>query len=272
MTRLRMFTLQYLLGDVDPKHGDLALLAYCYVSGLLDAVAFYNWGVFVAMQTGKRLFLHEAKARQIDHGAGNTVILCLSTARLPSSQPYGYGSTLTALLSFLVGAIMTTHISLRLGAKKRPVLFTNMLIQGLLICLCAALITAGITPTVTNGGEDPLLRPEIMGGIAPLAFQTGMQIATSRLLGFGQEIPVNVLTSTYAALAADTKIFVWDNKPRNRRLAAVVLFFGGALCATWILKVGPGTVLAIWLGAGIKLVTALAVGLFMPEKAKELPK
>ena len=108
--------------------------------------------------------------------------------------------------------------------------------------------------------------PHIIGAIPLLAFQSGATIATSRLLGYGNEIPVNVLTSTYAALATDTRLLAWKNTPRNRRVGACVCVLGGALCAAWIHKVGPGIVGCLWVGAGLKIVMALAVGLFMPAK------
>lgn len=41
-----------MLAPVDPKHGDLALLACCFVTGMLDCGVFNNYGVFVGMQTG----------------------------------------------------------------------------------------------------------------------------------------------------------------------------------------------------------------------------
>ena len=104
----------------------------------------------------------------------------------------------------------------------------------------------------------------ILIGLAPLAFQSGATIATSRLLGFGQEIPVVVYTSTYAALAGDLKLFqLHGNKPRNIRLAAVVCVFAGALCAGWIERKSIGMVACLWIGAGIKMVLAVAVAAFM---------
>lgn len=41
-----------LLSPVNPKRGDLALLASCFVTGILDCAIFNHYGVFIAMQTG----------------------------------------------------------------------------------------------------------------------------------------------------------------------------------------------------------------------------
>ncbi|KAB8360601.1 hypothetical protein FH972_024339 [Carpinus fangiana] len=245
-----------LLGAVKTNHGDLCLLAYCFVTGMLDCASFNNWGVFVAMQTG------------------NTVILCLATTGLPASQPWSYATTLVSLVSFFIGAILTTHVSRWAGASLRPTIFVNFLLQALMIALSAAIVTAGLIP-YSNNEHHPSVEADrrIIGGLPPLAFQSGMQIASSRLLGFGTEIPVNVLTSTYAALAADPKLLARDNRPRDRRVAAVVLLASGALCSAWIMENGPGIVLVLWLGAGIKLAVAIIAGLWMQpvkEDAQDL--
>lgn len=41
-----------MLGPVDKEYGDVALLVHSFVTGLVDAASFSNWGVFVGMQTG----------------------------------------------------------------------------------------------------------------------------------------------------------------------------------------------------------------------------
>jgi len=46
------FSSSRILGPVTKDHGDLPLLACSFVSGLVDAASFRNWGMFVNMQTG----------------------------------------------------------------------------------------------------------------------------------------------------------------------------------------------------------------------------
>lgn len=126
---------------------------------------------------------------------------------------------------------------------------------------------------VTDADEDPhllLADPRILIGIAPLSFQAGMTIATSRMIGLGNEIPVVVYTSTYAALAGDPKLFtLWPpnaNKPRNRRAIAVICIFCGALTATWIEARSVGMLAILWMAAGIKLLLVGVAAFILPQK------
>nr|XP_023907891.1 uncharacterized protein LOC112019605 [Quercus suber] len=155
-----------------------------------------------------------------------------------------------------------------LGATRRIILAGNMLCQSMLITLSAALATSSILVSDQDHDVAEVLHnPRILIAIAPLAFQSGATIATSRLLGFGNEIPVTVYTSTYAALAADPKLFdLHGNAPRNRRVAAVVCVFAGAFVATWVEKKGAGTLVTLWASAGIKLVLSSIVAFVFPQR------
>ena len=52
-TKPGLFSSRRILGPVDKEYGDVALLVHSFVTGLVDAASFSNWGVFVGMQTGK---------------------------------------------------------------------------------------------------------------------------------------------------------------------------------------------------------------------------
>ena len=156
----------------------------------------------------------------------------------------------------------------------------NILLQCLLITLAAGLTTGTIMLTDEKDDAQALFtNARIMIGIAPLAIQSGMTIATSRIIGLGNEIPVVVYTSTYAALAGDPNLFkLWPpsaNKPRNRRIVAVICVFGGALVATWLEARSIGMIAVLWMSAGIKLVLALMVAIVIPrqeERKSSTPK
>lgn len=126
-------------------------------------------------------------------------------------------------------------------------------------------MTLNLIPTDSQEQNQGILNDtRIIGALPSLAFQAGSTMATSRAMGYGGEIPVNVLTSTYAALATDTRLFQKDNPPRNRRVIAVLCLASGALCAAWLQREGPGIKAVLWFGAGIKLVIAIAVIIFLP--------
>lgn len=95
-----------------------------------------------------------------------------------------------------------------------------------------------------------------------------MQIATSRLLGYN-ELPVNVLTSTYCDLMGDYNLFALNNVKRNRRFAAAVLVLTGSIVSGWILRSSAGFKGVLWLAAGIKLAIGVAMFVFLPRKIDE---
>lgn len=205
---------------------------------------------------------------------GNTVILGLSTAGLPSN-PYAWLTTLVSIATFLVGARSAFEISKVVTPKgihnNRLWSSSLLFIQGLFIVIAAALATPeGLIPQNPGGtsrGEsnppDIIENIHVVALIPALAFQSGMQIATSRLLGFS-ELPVNVLTSTYCDLMGDFKLFALNNVKRNRRVAAVVLLLTGAIASGWIMRSYAGLEGVLWIAAGIKMVTGIAMFIFLP--------
>lgn len=145
------------------------------------------------------------------------------------------------------------------------------MIQSLLILLSAALATPtglipqnpGSTGRTTPAPLSTIKDVRIVSLIPPLAFQSGMQIASSRLLGYN-EIPVNVLTSTYCDLMGDFRLFALNNVKRNRRAAAITLVLTGAISSGWLMRSSGGLMSVLWIAGGIKFFTAAAILLFMP--------
>ena len=138
-------------------------------------------------------------------------------------------------------------------------------IQAALIAVAAALTTAGLVPEDRNGDGQELGNIRIVTALPPLAFHFGMQIATSRILGFN-ELPANVLTSTYADIAGDPKLFSFHwNPKRDRRIASVFLVLTGAISSAWMMKRGLNIYGQMWIGAGLKFLTATGVWLFMDK-------
>lgn len=136
----------------------------------------------------------------------------------------------------------------------------QFVVQGLLCFLPAILTLLDVVPTDPNYLNPNLaFDPRIIGALPPLAFQSGSTMATSRILGFSGEIPVNVITSTYAALATDMKLFAKKNAPRNRRVVAVLCVMTGALTSAWIQKSGVGVHVVFWICGALKCFLAVVV-------------
>lgn len=203
---------------------------------------------------------------------GNTVILGLSTADLPNN-PHGWTSTLVSLSSFLVGAFITfrtTQLLCPKGVTSNRLLLTAIyLVQALLIIIAAAFVSANLVPHNRHGIPNDahisgvLENIKIVSLLPLLGFQSGMQIATSRLLGFN-ELPVNVLTSTYCDLMGDAKLFALHNVKRNRRGLAVVLLLAGAISAGWLMRSSAGLMGLLWIAGGIKFMVAVFTLFFQP--------
>lgn len=103
-----------------------------------------------------------------------------------------------------------------------------------------------------------------------LAFQSGGQIVSSRLLGFN-EVPTTVLTSVYCDLASDPKLFKRDNVKRNRRVAAVISLLVGGIIGGWISRSPAGIATNFWIAAAIKMSIALGWSVWKPASPITLP-
>ncbi|KAF2723746.1 hypothetical protein K431DRAFT_195109, partial [Polychaeton citri CBS 116435] len=250
------FSKDHLFGPVIRDYGDAPLLTCSFVTGLLDAAVFSNWGVFVGMQTG------------------NTVILGLSTAGLPNN-PYAWLTTLVSIVSFLVGVFLTFRGVMFFSPKgiygNRLVISGVFFFQAILVLIAAAIATpAHLIPQNPGGTSRSEREPEwilhdinIVALIPPLALSSGMQIASSRLLGYN-ELPVNVLTSTYCDIMGDFKLLAFNNVKRNRRVASVVLLLIGAIVSGWLLRSNGGLESVLYVGGGIKFLIAVALFVLLP--------
>lgn len=107
--------------------------------------------------------------------------------------------------------------------------------------------------------------------LAFIAFQSGGQMAASRLLGFN-EIPTTVLTSVYYDIVAadptrlpSTPSSFLGNVKRNRRMAAVTFLLFGAISGGWLCRSSAGMSIALWIAAALKLLVAIGF-FFWKEK------
>ncbi|KAI1080952.1 hypothetical protein F5B20DRAFT_85028 [Whalleya microplaca] len=240
------FTISNLREDVDKNYADIPICLCSLVSGLCDSVAFNASSVFVSMQTG------------------NTVFLALGAAHLPSNVPALWLRALCSIAAFMLGVFAfskTRHVR----PLAKGTLAGSFLVQALFIWTAAALAQGGVARAFASlqVAEEMARQGEldfqVLAVIILLAFQFGGQIVSSRQLGFN-EVPTNVLTSLYCDLFSDPNILapLRENPKRNRRVAAAILMFAGAVAGGWLGHSDAGMCTALWIGGAVKFFIAVA--------------
>lgn len=197
----------------------------------------------------------------INSNSGNTVFLALGASDQPITRPYGWLKSLISILFFMLGCLIFIQIR-KFGSLKRGTLGFSFLIQTLCIFIAAALVQSDAIQSYNS--FRPTLAQESMHfneliPLALLAFQSGGQMAASRLLGLG-EVPTTVLTSVYCDFITDQKLLSGPaaNVKRNRRFGAITMFLIGAICGGWLTRSSLGLSVALWISGGIKLIITLA--------------
>ncbi|KAL3426650.1 duf1275 domain protein [Phlyctema vagabunda] len=244
--------LQHLKTEISLDHADVPIIACCLVSGLCDSSAYNAWTCFVSMQTG------------------NTIFLALGASGQPVSHPYGWLKSLLSIIFFLCGCLFFSWTRL-INPKGRGTLSGSFFLQGLCIIIAAALVQAGIVPQpvglVTESGESVHFIELVPLGF--LAFQSGGQIVTSRLLGFN-EVPTTVLTSVYCDLASDPNLLGSNNVKRNRRAAAVLAILIGGIIGGWLSRSDAGMASTLWIAAAIKIAISISWSVWKPKQAAQI--
>ena len=188
----------------------LPLLLYIATAttGLIDAISYLALGhVFTANMTGNVVFLAFAVA-----GAPG-----LSITR-----------SLTALVAFLIGALIGGRAATRLSERVRPNWITTALIMESALLLVATL--AAISFRDSAGSSFQLYSIIVLTACA-----MGIRNATVRKMAI-PDLTTTVLTLTITGFAADSR-FAGGTSPRwRRRLLAVLLMFFGAVIGTLLLR------------------------------------
>ena len=225
---------KYFLQDINTRNADLLLLLVAFNTGVVDAFSIPTLQVFVANMTG------------------NVVFLGIAVAQI--SDPYINASrSVVALLAFWVGAFVSGQLGHRIGPRRRAWVFGAFFAQATLQLVSALLLYCNAVDVVNP--DDRAL-----GLLVPLAFAFGAQSTTARGLGV-PEIPTVVITSAMVDLFGDKNIFARHNRPRNRRVAFILLIFVGAIVGGVALKyVNPA--LTILLSVIVKYIAAGVVLLF----------
>jgi hypothetical protein len=261
--------------DISLDHADIPIIACCLVSGLCDSSAYNAWSCFVSMQTGIifHFIIHDyASLPILILVSGNTIFLALGASGQPIAHPYGWLKSLVSIIFFLLGCFFFGS-TLYIYPLHRGTLTGSFILQGLSIFVAAALVQAGVVPQpmgamAENGSTVYFIELVPLGF---LAFQSGGQIVTSRLLGFN-EVPTTVLTSVYCDIASDPNILapLQENVKRNRRVAAVVAILVGGIAGGWLSRSDAGMSSALWIGGVIKIGIAVAWSFWKGESFSDL--
>src|SRR5882724_5009893 len=178
------------------------------ITGLIDAISYLALGhVFTANMTGNVVFLAFAVA-----GAPG-----LSITR-----------SLTALVAFLIGALIGGRVAVRLSEVFTPSWITTALSLEAALLLAATLASINLRDSLGSSLQ-------VYSIIVLTACAMGIRNATVRKMGI-PDLTTTVLTLTITGLAADST-FAGGTSPRwRRRLLAVLLMFFGAAIGTLLLR------------------------------------
>jgi uncharacterized membrane protein YoaK (UPF0700 family) len=178
------------------------------ITGLIDAISYLALGhVFTANMTG------------------NVVFVAFAVAGVPGLS---LTRSLTALVAFLIGALIGGRLATRFAELVRPNWITTALSIESALLLVATL--AAIKFRDSSGSLFQLYSIIVLTAVA-----MGIRNATVRKMGIA-DLTTTVLTLTITGLAADSR-FAGGSSPRwGRRLLAVIVMFVGAAIGTLLLR------------------------------------
>ena len=207
-----------------------ALLGLTVVTGLVDAVSFLSLGrVFTANMTG------------------NVVILAFATARVPGLS---IARSLTALLSFLIGAIFGGRIMARASVESQIRFAAQAFLLEVLFLFAASLCAMGYRRELLEHSFQPFTL------IALTAFAMGTRNAAVRKLAI-PDLTTTVLTLTITGIGADSSPANGNNPRLARRVGAVAAMFLGAALGAVIIRYSISA--ALWLATAISALCSAAL-------------
>ena len=207
-----------------------ALLGMTAVTGLVDAVSFLSLGrVFTANMTG------------------NVVILAFATARVPGLSIV---RSLTALLAFLVGAILGGRIMARAGVDSQIRFAARAFVLEVVFLSVASFCSIGYRSDLLEHSFQPFAL------IALTALAMGTRNAAVRKLAI-PDLTTTVLTLTITGIGADSSLANGNNPRLARRVASVAAMFLGAALGAVIIRYSISA--ALWLGTAISALCSAAL-------------
>jgi len=239
---------QHMSVNVDPERSVVPLVAYCFMTGYIDAVSFTATFIWCAFQTG------------------NTIQLGLAIARLFTSTPRDLTfhqpdqQALCSLLSFLLGGAICRISEHRwFGGKRRNWVTSATFLQAILT-MGAALAShySGEGSFAGQRGDPPSwITWRGFLALALISASMGLQAGVGTRLGSHFATSV-VLTTIWIQIVGDPKLFHVAQRVAardNRLLAVLFLLIGGIVGRALVDTLGAPATLGI--GAGVRALIAL---------------
>jgi uncharacterized membrane protein YoaK (UPF0700 family) len=207
-----------------------ALLGMTAVTGLVDAVSFLSLGrVFTANMTG------------------NIVLLAFATAHVSGLS---IARSLTALLAFLVGAILGGRVMARASADSQIRFAAQaFLLEGAFL-FAASFCGIGYRSDLVEDSFQPFAL------IALTALAMGTRNAAVRKLAI-PDLTTTVLTLTITGIGADSSLANGNNPRLARRVASVAALFLDAAFGAVVIHYSISA--ALWLATAISAVCSAAI-------------
>jgi uncharacterized membrane protein YoaK (UPF0700 family) len=196
------------------NHAAEAIAPYVFlgmtaVTGLVDAVSYLSLGrVFTANMTG------------------NVVLLAFATAGVPGLS---ITRSLTALMSFLIGALIGGRIMARASGDSHFRCAAQVFLLEVVVLTAASLCAIGYTGNVVEPSVQPLAL------IALTAIAMGSRNAAVRKLAI-PDLTTTVLTLTLTGIAADSSLAKGTNVRLARRIGSVLAMFAGAAVGAVVIR------------------------------------
>jgi len=212
------------------KIAPYALLGMTLVTGLVDAVSFLSLGrVFTANMTG------------------NILILAFATARVPGLS---VARSSTALLAFVMGAILGGRITARANADSRFRFVAQAFLLEVVFLLAASFCSIGYRSDLLEHSFQPFAL------IAFTGLAMGTRNAAVRKLAI-PDLTTTVLTLTITGIGADSSLAKGNNPRLARRIGSVLAIFFGAAFGAVIIRHSISA--ALWLGTVISGLCGVAL-------------
>ncbi len=216
-----------------------ALLGMTAVTGLVDAVSFLSLGrVFTANMTG------------------NIVLLAFATAHVPGLS---VARSLTALLAFLVGAVLGGRVMARASADSQIRFAAQAFLLEVAFLFAASLCGIGYRGDLLEHSFQPFAL------IALTALAMGTRNAAVRKLAI-PDLTTTVLTLTITGIGADSSLANGTNPRLARRGGSIAAMFLGAAFGAIVIRYSISAALGLATAISALCIAALFRALRTPHK------